>query len=88
MKKTPLTCEIARGELIIRIGVETLAFAVNNGVAIAGCKVTDAAGFAQDVLAELQSEQEDGTTTVHLLLDAAAARAVDFGSQFVEEEQP
>ena len=47
MKKTPLTCEIARGELIIRIGVETLAFAVNNGVAIAGCKVTDAADFAQ-----------------------------------------
>lgn len=78
--ETPLTVEIKDECLSITVGVKTLAFAITHNPELK-LNVTDAKGFAQDVLHELQREQEDGTTPVHLLLDKAADEAAEQGSE-------
>lgn len=90
----PLSVEISHGRLVISIGVETMAHVVEVGSGFEEYdprtkqflhpKITDPWGFAHDVLRELESEQEDGTTPVHLLLDRAADEAINNGSQYVD----
>lgn len=80
MNDNPLTVEIKDGCLCISIGVKTLAFAITHSPEL-NLNVTDFEGFAADVARELRDEQEDGTTPVHLLLDEAAAKAVENGSE-------
>lgn len=75
----PLTVVVDRDQLVIRIGVSTLAYAVQNGEDWTG-EIIDSKGFARDVVNVLLDEREDGTTPVHLLLDAAAQEAANQGS--------
>ncbi len=50
-----------------------------------GVVVIDAAVFAPDFVRELNEEDEEGTTLVHLMLDKAAIRAADNGAEGLSE---
>jgi hypothetical protein len=83
MKKRWLIVKIDRGELVIRMGVDSLAFAAEKGPAFDmenAPTIIDKAGWARDVLTELCREEEDGTTPVHQMLDDAFRNAVEGGS--------
>ena len=81
---SPLRCEVVNGELVIAIGVETLAFAcTNKDNGSPPVTVVDAALFAHDVATALKDEAEDGTTPVHLMLDKACEAAIEMGSPAV-----
>ena len=80
-----LTVEIVDEEVRIRIGIDVLAWSAEHNDAYYDAvkyqlKVLDGAGFAKDVLLELEREEEDGTTAVHRLLDKAINAAIDNGS--------
>lgn len=51
-----------------------------------GYGVADRAEFAKSVLKELKSEQEDGTTLVHEMLDKAIRSALENGEEGFTEE--
>ena len=82
-----LKVEISNGKLLIDIGLDTLAWAAEHSPDFEDeyyksmLKISNIDGFAKDVVRELESEQEDGTTSVHLLLDKAFKGAVDNGSE-------
>lgn len=48
-------------------------------------KVVDYTRLLRDIKMELNREAEDGTTTVHLMLDDAIRNAYDNGSEAFEE---
>ena len=82
-KELPLSMEIKDGQLVISIGINTLAFAT--GVYITDFKIINNEGFAKDILNELDAEEEDGSTMVHRMFDTAANNAIENGSEAVEE---
>lgn len=82
MADAPLVVEIARGRLVISIGVNALGYAVTAGEQ--GLRVTDATLAAANILRELQREEEDGTTPVHKMLDKAALDAWEHGGEGFE----
>lgn len=86
-ENAPLKVRIEKGQLVLSIGIETLAFATMNGTSgyFDGLKITNPRGFARDVVAELEREQEDGTTPVHAMIDAAAEAAAEQGSVHVAD---
>lgn len=95
-KNQRIKVEYKRGKLVISIGVSTLAFAFENSEFAKPynekarsftpvLKVNNPYTFAEDVIRELTKESENGTTRVHLLLDAACEAAADNGSLGVEE---
>jgi len=89
----PLEVTVKNGVLSISIGVSTLAFSLEHGNdfltydADPKWKVTSDGAFAVDVKRELEREQEDGTTPVHLLLDGAMQSAIEQGSAYVDETE-
>lgn len=98
MKDSPLRVGIVNGELRISIGVSTLKFAAENSPdprltvldnekdKFMCYKVVDENEFAKDVVHALKSEEEDGTTPVHELLDNAIFSAIEDGSLGVHED--
>lgn len=82
-----LSVELVDGRLVISIGVDALMVAVKGSRPWEeqeederGYAIADADGFAEDILRELEDEEEDGTTLVHIAIDAAIERALDQGS--------
>lgn len=99
MKKSdqPLDVNIEDDQLVIRIGIDTLAFAFeesssNNPYSdhlndfIRMCTVTDARQFAKDVQYELTREEEDGSSILTNLLDKACDEAANQGSIALDYE--
>jgi hypothetical protein len=95
-KNSGLRARVVGGEVVISIGVDTLAHAFNEseyakpfddekGDWISKLEVADPLEFARGVVEELLKEDEEGTTAVHLLLDKACESAADNGSLGVEE---
>jgi len=94
----PLIAEIKDDQLQIRVGLDTLKFAAERSPNDSLCwyddktgeyvshKVIDTDEFGEDVRQALLKEAEDGTTPLHLLLDAACVDAIENGSEAVEEE--
>lgn len=86
-KKEQVTIEVKDGFLTIRVGVNLLCHAVQ--YAEYGWddeyKIEDKEVFAKDMAVALLSEEEDGTTPVHRIFDAAAADAIENGSEGVVE---
>ena len=78
------------GELVIRIGIQTLAEAAeaNTEGLIVGCDnschINDPFTWAKDVKSEMMSEREDGSSLLTDLLDSAMSKAVENGSAAVE----
>lgn len=78
-----LKTELRDGKLVISVGVGVLAFAAQqhydeNAVqqsqgekTQAEFRIVEPVDFAKSVLRALDKEKEDGTTPVHLMLDAA-----------------
>lgn len=95
-----LSTSIIDDVLKIEIGVDTLAFVVMhspNQLLSPFDETTGGFGhthvinpdlFAKDVLSELEDEQEDGTTIVHLMIDDAIFRAIENGSLAISDEWP
>lgn len=79
--------------LVIRVPIKTLVNAFENNPQLEaydeatetfrGPKVTDVDGFVEDVIDELDREEEDGTTLLHIAFDAATAGAFANGSEHV-----
>lgn len=95
---TPLVCEVKDGRLVIAIGVDTLAYAFVHGPVgdrLAWddnkndwdrdrVKVTDATGWAKEVVHAMLHEQEDGSSPLTLFIDKMYEAALDDGAQHVE----
>lgn len=88
-----LIAEVVDGRIVISIGVETLKYCHNQlehgfeprkGYG-SGFLITNAEGFARDVVSRLKSEREDGSTILTDLLDKATEEAADDGSEHTEE---
>jgi hypothetical protein len=74
----PLTVSVEDGVLRIEIGINTLAFATQMGDQWdADCYINDPEAFANSIEGVLCSEEEDGSTPVHRMLDSAAEDAYD-----------
>ena len=97
-EQTPLTVEVSHGELVIRIGIETLKFAAEH---MDSCMryverlkdwkqmwaITDPIQFAKDVVSELRDESENGSTDVTDLIEKACLAAIENGSAGCEETE-
>ena len=80
----PLTIGVIDDKLVISIGLNILSHVAENCPLLreveGEVKVEDLQSLAGDVIMALEDEQEDGTTPVHLLLDAAILAAYENGS--------
>ena len=80
---------IRDGLIIISIEVAALPLIVSGSCAAAGLdgfwKVTDSEAFSREVVRALNDEEEDGTTRVHRLFDAAFNEAINQGAEGIEE---
>lgn len=96
-KDKPLNVRVEKGQIVISIGISTLAFSLhisddNNPFDNEkndykrSYKVTDEEEFADEVVHSLQDEREDGSTILTDLLDKAMSDAIDQGAQGVEED--
>lgn len=89
----PLSAELIGGKIVISMGAETLRFCHNENEKEAepskgfgtGFLITNALGFAGDVIRELNAEREDGSTIVTDLFDKAIEKAANNGSTNTEE---
>lgn len=95
--KKPLSLELRRGEIVIRIGVETCAAAFelseeNNPYDekrkdfVQAWLITDFTEFSKDVIAAMSSEAEDGSTPLSDFLDEMMRAAADNGSTAIEAD--
>ncbi len=85
----PLTVEVEGDVLCIRIGVGLLAFSVQGAdswpATLSIRDASDVHAFAEAIASELRSEDEDGTTPVDRMLDAAAQGVIERGDESVVE---
>lgn len=86
--KSILRAAIENDELVMRIGIDTLAFAVQQGNGIEpGVEVTDKRAFAAwvaDNLIEFDTD-ESGTSAIESVIDRLAVDAVEGAQTFVAE---
>ncbi len=86
--------KIEGDELVIRLPIDALVTATEACPAFepiedSAPKVTDPREWMKAVVDELNHEEEDGTTLVHLMLDEAFEKAADQGAEgirFSDEE--
>jgi hypothetical protein len=83
---------IEDGKLIVSIGIDRLAFCLNEHPGLYDgendrnlFKVTDSAIFAKEIKRILQNEDETGATIVTKMLDKAIFEAIEDGCDGVEE---
>ena len=92
----PLEVKVEDGQLIIAIGVQTLAhacsyadwanpFQVENDEYIREFAITDAPEFAKDVVHAMLNEREDGSTPLSDFIDKMAQEAIEGGSTATED---
>lgn len=78
-KDAVLSVGLEDDQLVIRIGIATLAFALT--AADEPLRVVDARLAAEEIVRVLTDEEEDGTTPVHRLLDKAGLAAWENGGE-------
>ena len=93
----PLKVAIEGEELVIRVKLDTLVFAVQHDPQLQhydrdlgdffGPEVVDRSQWAREMVSALQSEEEDGTTLVHLMLDKAALNAIESGAEGIHSAE-
>jgi hypothetical protein len=88
-----LEVKLAGGVLTISIGVEALKWAAEHNEEFYkpetgkyALVISDADEFAKDIVTALRDEQEDGTTTVHELIDKAVRYVMENGSEGLDED--
>lgn len=98
-KDTPLSMKLEDGDLVIRIGIDRLAFCADHadefnpydekiGNFVQQWRVSDKTEFAKDVAGQLCDQGEDGSTPFTRLLDKMSMAAMEDGSLGVEECPP
>lgn len=96
MRTLPLEVEVKNYELVIRIGLESLAYAADQSDLfnpydpekykfVRQFQVTDAEDWAEDIKRELTREEEDGSSMLTNLFDKAFEKALDQGSLGVKD---
>jgi hypothetical protein len=94
----PLSVQVHQGQLVVAIGVQTLAHAVTYSDwanpydhqkldYIRTFAITDVQAFADDVMHMMLREREDGSTPLSDFLDKMTEAAVEDGSIACEYEQ-
>jgi len=81
MAAKTLECGIEGGDLVIRCNMAHLAFLATRCDGTADMVVEDPHALALDVAKELMEESDDGTTPIHLMIDAALVAAMENGSE-------
>lgn len=80
MHDLPLQATVQNGIVCLMIGVNRLQEAFNGPQVQRSCRVTNAEGFAQDVVKTIMRQEHDGTTAADEFLDNAMINTVAFGS--------
>lgn len=81
---------ISKGKIVIELNIANLAHeavvpdCLCDGEFRPSVKIVNARKFARDFVAELNREEEDGSTPVHALFDAAFVAAVEQGADGME----
>lgn len=82
---------IEDGALVIRVPLKNLPQVVEGAWALGSLetrwKVTDVSAFAKELCLALNEEDEQGTTTIHKMFDAAISDALDSGAEGIEEHE-
>lgn len=81
-----LQCEVEGTQLVMRIGLGTLAFAAQHCDDNPGFKVVSIEELAKDVRYELLKEEENGSTRLTDMMDAATMAAFENGSTAFDHE--
>jgi hypothetical protein len=80
---------IEDGSIVIRLPIANLQMVMDGGFACNAYdkryRVTDPEGFAKEIASELNDEDEEGSTPIHKLLDAAINEALNQGAQHADE---
>jgi hypothetical protein len=82
---------IEDGSIVIRVAIEALPTIIEgvgalwNSEGNPGFKITNVEEFAADLVRALNNEEEDGTTPIHTMVDAAIFDAIEQGALGVEE---
>jgi hypothetical protein len=95
MKNQPLEVSVDGEELVIRIGIDVVAFAANEsdhfktydldtGDWVQKFKVTGPLEFSRDVKRAMLNEGEDGSTPLSRFLDKMNVAALEDGSTGIE----
>jgi hypothetical protein len=91
--KMPLTCRVVKGVLTITINADTVQFATDNHPGYWDgetgeqmCKVADKNVWLQSVVERINHEEEDGSTFLTKMMDAAIADAIEQGEEGLEFE--
>lgn len=97
MKDRPLKCGIEDGEVVIRVGVNTLKIAAEScnefyddakhSKGPPYVKIVNDDEFAADIVRMLNSEDEDGSGPLSNLFDTAIVAAYEDGSLGFEHEK-
>jgi hypothetical protein len=85
----PLKSQIIDGQLIISIGVNTMAWAAeqSDDLGFISLEVVNKAEFARDIQRELNEESEDGSTMITRMLDKAVIQTIEQGSIAIRTEE-
>ena len=90
LERGPARAVIEGDEIVIRLPIATIGVAVQAGndllVFDVPIRVTDAALFAPEMVAALNDEDEEGTTPIMKLFDAAVWSAFEGGAEGIEED--
>lgn len=82
---------IERGAIVIRVPLATLPMVLEGAWATNNLnpryKITNVDEFARDLVNELNSESEDGTTRVHTMFDKAIEEAINQGAFGIVEHE-
>lgn len=91
MSRAQLSVRLRNGRVVIEIGIATLATVARHMPALEVFdeealewfepRVPDPGAFARAVVATLNSEEEDGTTLVHVMFDRAIIEAIEQGAE-------
>lgn len=87
----PDLVNIEGGEIVIRVKIDALPIAVGflqdltkydeKSGEFFEARVTDPRVLAEEIVRALRQEQEDGTTPIHEMFDAAVGEAVEQGAE-------
>lgn len=82
---------IEKGSLVIRVSLKALPMVLEGAWAMGKIdiryKITDASEFAKELTYALNREDEQGTTPVHELFDAAVLHVIEQGGFGIDEHE-
>jgi len=83
--ESPLRVNIENRELVIRVGINYLDGHEAHD-SIPALKFDDRLQWVRDVICEIEQEEEDGSTPLTMMLDAAMEAALENGSIGISED--